>query len=125
MAFKRKLPYDDLPLLPSADTLESKEILRQLAMASRCLGELNGRCSVLSDQVLMINAIALHESKDSSAIENIITTPIEVYLAINDPSIATPAAKEVLRYRNALFTGLNIIASGENKLSVDVMVEIV
>lgn len=49
-------------------------ILRQVAMAARHLGELKGLCESLPDPQLLINTLVLQESKDSSAIENIVTT---------------------------------------------------
>ena len=74
MAYNRNTPFNDLPSLPPADFTESPEILRHLAKAARHLGELNGLCASLPDPQLLINTIVLQESKDRSAIDNIITT---------------------------------------------------
>lgn len=64
-----------------------------------------------------INTITLQEAKSSSAIENIFTTDDELYRAISDTTKddhITPATKEVLRYREAIWTGFNAIKeSGE------------
>ncbi len=81
---------------PEGIDLETPQILRQLAKASRHLGELNGLCASLPDPQLLINTIVLQESKDSSAIENIATTQDELYKAAADAQNATHAAKEVL-----------------------------
>src|SRR5450631_796612 len=103
MAYNRKSPYNDLPNLPPAGFSETPEILRQLAKASRHLGELNGLCASLPDPQLLINTIILQESKDSSAIENIVTTQDELYKAAAEDETASHAAKEVLSYREALY----------------------
>lgn len=74
MALNRNIPFNDLPNLPSETFTESPEMLRYLAKAARYLGELNGLCASLPNPQLLINTIVLQESKDSSAIENIVTT---------------------------------------------------
>jgi Fic family protein len=125
MAFNRKIPNNDLPLLPPDAKIETPEILKQLATASRHLGELNGLCATLTDPILLINTIALQESKDSSEIENIVTTQDELYQATMESENATSAAKEVLRYREALYRGLEIMTRRKNILSVNTMIEIV
>jgi Fic family protein len=59
---------------------------------------------------MLINAIVLQEAKDSSEIENIITTQDELYtaLAISRTKISA-STKEVINYRKALFLGFDII----------------
>lgn len=81
MAYNKNMPFNDLPDLPPENFVESPEILRHLAKAARYLGELNGLCASLPDPNLLINTIVLQESKDSSAIENIVTTQDELYKA--------------------------------------------
>ena len=125
MAFNRNNPNNDLPLLPPGVKIETQEILKHLATASRHLGELNGLCATLRDPTLLINTIALQESKDSSEIENIVTTQDELYHATMESANATSAAKEVLRYREALYRGLDVMKKRKNILSVNTMVEIV
>ncbi|MBS0031248.1 Fic family protein [Chitinophaga sp. 22321] len=125
MAYNRNIPYNDLPNLPPADFIESQDILRHLAKASRYLGELNGLCASLPDPKLLINTIALQESRDSSAIENIVTTQDELYKAATEEGIATHAAKEVLSYREALYDGLQKMRAQKNLLLTNLMVEIV
>jgi Fic family protein len=83
MASKKNIPFNELPPLPPAEiNLETPDILWQLAKASRHLGELNGLCASLPDPQLLINTIVLQESKDSSAIENIVTTQDELIFII-------------------------------------------
>ncbi len=72
MAYERTLPYNDLPDLPPAGFVESNEIFKHLVKAARHLGQLSGLCASLPDPQLLINTIVLQESKNSSAIENII-----------------------------------------------------
>lgn len=125
MAYNRNAPYNDLPDLPPVDFTESQDILRHLAKASRYLGELNGLCASLPDPRLLINTIALQESKDSSAIENIVTTQDELYKAATEEGAATHAAKEVLSYREALYVGLEKMRAEKNLLLTNLMIEIV
>jgi Fic family protein len=125
MAYNKNQAYNNLPNLPPADFTESPEILRHLAKAARHLGELNGLCSSLPDPQLLINTIVLQESKDSSAIENIVTTQDELYKSASEEETASHAAKEVLSYREALYTGLEKMNMQKNLLLTNTMVEVV
>ena len=125
MAYERTLPYNDLPDLPPAGFVETNEIFRHLAKAARHLGELNGLCASLPDPQLLINTIVLQESKDSSAIENIVTTQDELYKAASEEGTASHAAKEVLSYREALYVGLEKMNGQQGLLLTNTMVEIV
>lgn len=125
MAYNKNTAFNDLQSLPPTDFVESQEILRHLAKAARHLGELNGLCTSLPDPQLLINTIVLQESKDSSAIENIVTTQDELYKAASEERTASHAAKEVLSYREALYVGLEKMNSQKNLLLVNTMVEIV
>lgn len=125
MTYKNDLAFNDLPDLPPSGFTESQAILRHLVKASRHLGELNGLCATLPDPRLLINTIVLQESKDSSAIENIVTTQDELYKAAADSETASHAAKEVLSYREALYIGLEKMKAQKNLLMTNTMVEIV
>lgn len=95
-----------LPPLHSLDCrrFETPAILKKLALASRSLAELKGVAASIPNQAILINTLVLQEAKDSSAIENIVTTHDD--LCLGDSSAAvSPAAKEVLRYRQALAAG--------------------
>lgn len=118
-------PYNDLPDLPPAGFTESVNIFRQLALASRYLGELNGLCASLPFPELLIHTIVLQESKDSSAIENIVTTQDELYKAAIEDANVSHAAKEVLSYREALYVGLEKMRDQHNLILTNTMVEIV
>jgi Fic family protein len=125
MTYDRNKPFNNLPNLPPESFKESPEILKHLAKAARHLGELNGLCVSLPDPQLLINTIVLQESKDSSAIENIVTTQDELYKAASEEGLASHAAKEVLSYRAALYVGLEKMATQKNLLTTNTMVQIV
>ncbi|MBT9484570.1 MAG: Fic family protein [Sediminibacterium sp.] len=125
MAFERNIPFNELPNLPPADFVESPEILRHLAKAARHLGELNGLCASLPDPQILINTIILQESKESSAIENIVTTQDELYKAAAEDNTSNLGAKEVLNYKEALYVGLKRMRDQKNLLLTNTMVEIV
>src|SRR5664279_5382995 len=125
MAYNKNIPFNELPNLPPGDFTESPEILKQVAKASRYLGELSGLCASLPDPRLLINTIVLQESKDSSAIENIVTTQDELYKAASEEGKGSHSAKEVLSYRQALYTGLEKMATQKNLLLTGTMTDIV
>ena len=85
---------------------ESPAILKKLAISSRRLAELKGIAGAIPNQSILINTLGLQEAKDSSEIENIITTHDELFKDdVLPEAFANPAAKEVLRYRQALRVG--------------------
>src|SRR5450759_2564997 len=107
----RNVPWNDLPLLPIRKELyQTIEILEKLGDAKAALARLYGRSVVIPNQGLLINTISLQEAKISSAIENIFTTDDELYKAYSDQNTETNgASKEVLRYREALWSGYNYL----------------
>jgi Fic family protein len=125
MSFNRNIPYNELTALPPTAYVESAAVLKQVALASRHLGELNGLLVSLPDPQLLINTVVLQESKDSTAIENIVTTQDELYLSVTDEQVENSAAKEVLRYREALYKGWNHLKNHENLLLTNGMIEMV
>jgi len=124
MAFNKDISYNELPNLPPNGFAESIDILKHLAKAARNLGELNGLCASLPDPKLLINTIVLQESKDSSAIENIVTTQDELYKATTEENISNHSAKEVLSYREALYVGFSRMKEQQNLLLTNTMVEV-
>jgi len=106
-------PYipNDLPLQKD---IESKSILKKALEANKALAELKGMARSIPNQAILINALALQEAKDSSEIENIVTTHDELYRSMVSSSNVSNAAKEVQRYREALYKGFELI--GEHKL---------
>jgi Fic family protein len=108
----RLLPYNELPSLPPKVDLETKAILLKIISASRALAKLNGAIRKMPNPTLFIDTIHLQEAKASSAIENILTTHDDLYQAlISDSTFENPEAKEVLRYKEALWLGLERMKS--------------
>lgn len=86
---------------------ETPAILKKLALASRQLAELKGVAASIPRQSILINTLGMQEAKDSSAIENIVTTHDDLFRNAAFPEHrGSPATKEVLRYRQALWSGL-------------------
>lgn len=107
----QKAPYltlDKLP--PNREEVETIKVLRQVSKAATALAELKGIAKTIPNQEMLVNAIVLQEAKDSSEIENIITTQDELYkaLTVKNTNI-TPETKEVVNYRRAIFVGFDII----------------
>lgn len=107
----RNVPWNDLPSLPiRKEVYQTIEILEKLGDAKAALARLHGRSAIIPNQGLLINTISLQEAKISSAIENIFTTDDELYKAYSDQNTETTgASKEVLRYREALWSGYNYL----------------
>ncbi|MCL4740150.1 MAG: Fic family protein [Burkholderiaceae bacterium] len=85
---------------------DAPAILKRLASSSRALAELKGIAASIPNQGILINTLGLQEAKDSSEIENIVTTHDELFKDdVLPEAFANPAAKEVLRYRQALRVG--------------------
>src|SRR3954468_361396 len=83
------------------------DILKKLTAASRRLAELKGLAASIPNQGILINALGLQEAKDSSAIENIVTTHDEL---LTDPRAdKNPATKEVRDYVEALRIGYALV----------------
>jgi Fic family protein len=105
--FNRDLPFNGLPDLPPGINLETPEIFKATIRANKLLAELKGFCQTLPNPELLLNTIVLQESKESSAIENIVTTQDELYKAtLLGDKVKNEAAKEVLQYREAMYFGL-------------------
>ncbi len=98
---------DKLP--PKREKVETVSILRQLSKSANTLGELKGIAKTIPNQAMLINAVVLQEAKDSSEIENIITTQDELYKALTTSGKKASQVKEVINYRKAIFTGFDII----------------
>ena len=98
-----------IPKLPLEMDLEDKAILKQANLASRQLAELKGVAQTIPNELILINTLALQEAKDSSEVENIVTTQDDLYrfdLRVGEFE-RTPASKEVFRYREAIRVGFD------------------
>ncbi|MGI5901572.1 MAG: Fic family protein [Desulfitobacteriia bacterium] len=114
---------EKLPMLPPEVNLETNRVLKQLAKANRALAELKGYADTIPNKHILINAILIKEAKDSSEIENIVTTHDDLYKAMSNAKAVTPAAKEVLNYRTALWHGYELIKA-KKMLTTKMIVEI-
>lgn len=116
-------PLQPLTRLRSAD-FESATVLKATANAGRKLAELKGMAAAIPNQGILINTLGLQEAKDSSAIENIVTTHDELFRASTYPDLLTsPAAKEVRHYVQALRVGYGLVKK-TGLLTANHMVEI-
>lgn len=118
----------DISLLPPVGDVETKTVLRKTAEAHRYLAELKGIAGTMPNQNILIDTLSLQEARESSAIENIISTFDDVYQS-NDQSksFASAAAKEVHAYSRALKKGYELVkAQGllTNKIILDIQQEI-
>jgi len=97
-----------------ADRFDRPDVLKRLSAASRRLAELKGVAASIPNQGILISTLGLQEAKDSSEIENIVTTHDELFRNAAFPELAGSAAtKEVARYRQALQVGFEAVrASG-------------
>ncbi|OAT31666.1 MloA family protein [Buttiauxella ferragutiae ATCC 51602] len=101
-------PYNQLPLLPpDIENIETRNVLKACINARAALAELKTAGELLPDQGLLINLLPMLEAKDSSRIENIVTTSDQLFQFVNRAEHADPATKEALRYRTALYEGVN------------------
>ncbi len=123
MPFDPAKPYNNLPPLPPASEIETPAILKKTISASRALAKLSAG-KALPNQTVLLNTVFLKEAKESSEIENIVTTDDELYEAIaNVEKAVTPNTKEVLHYVDALWKGMDWV---QNKpLTTNAFVEIV
>lgn len=96
--------------LPLVKELETVKILKALPAAHAALAELKGIASTVPNQIILINTLGLQEAKDSSAIENIITTHDDLYKSeLNLDPFNSSEAKEVQNYVSALKKGFELI----------------
>lgn len=105
------MPFNQLPLLPPDQLkIETISVLRQVVKSSIALAELKGLAYTLPNPSILLNAVILKEARVSSEIENVITTHDKLYQALSATGInADSATKEVLRYREAMLAGFNMI----------------
>lgn len=100
-----------IPLLTLPYDLETKTVLRQANKANRKLAELKGVAQTIPNERILISSLTLQEAKDSSAVENIVTTQDDLYRAGLDANFTLigAATKEVLFYREAINEGFKLV----------------
>lgn len=105
MTFDPTKPYNQLPLLPP-EGVETVPVLKRCISARAALAELKQAVHILPNPSVLINTIPLLEARDSSEIENIVTTSDKLFrFADADAGRADAATREALRYRTALYQG--------------------
>ena len=103
---------------------DNPRVLKSLNAASRSLAELKGVIASIPNQGILINTLGIQEAKDSSAIENIVTTHDDLYREDSFPeNVKSAATKEVYRYRQALGVGFDLVKSS-NLITVNHLVQI-
>jgi Fic family protein len=116
-------PYNDLPLLPPNAEIETRAVLKKCVAARTALAELRLAGQLIPDQSVLVHAIPNLEARDSSAVENIVTTNDALFreASLNDYE-ASPATKEAARCRNALYGAIDAIRSRplSTRIAVDV-----
>ena len=91
---------------------DTKPILKQLVKSNTALAELKGIAAIIPNQSILINTLIIREAKDSSAIENIVTTHDHLYKAeveVDKEKFKSLATKEVQNYNAALKKGFSLI----------------
>lgn len=109
--FNPKKPYNDLPPLPPQAELETRDVLKKWGLARTALGGLKLAGATIPDQSVLISAIPLLEAKASSEIENIVTTNDALFREASLGDDQDASAKEAVRYRTAMYQGLDAIKS--------------
>ncbi len=96
--------------LPIDNDLETKAVLRKTAQAHKALAELKGVVTSIPNENILLETLTLREARDSSAVENIISTFAEVYQSnLFTRQFASAAAKEVHLYAKALKAGYELV----------------
>ena len=96
---------ENLKMLPFNVNLNTVEILKKLSIANSSIGELKGIINILPNPNLILSLINVGESKDSSAIENIITTYVDIFKELITKKSISKASKEVANYKRAIEQG--------------------
>ncbi len=116
-------PYNDLPTLPPEQDVETKAVLKLCIEARAALAELKQAGELIPNQTILINIIPLLEAKDSSEIENIVTTTDKLFQHTHGhDDQADHATKEALRCQTALYKGMQSIS--EHPLNTRTAIEI-
>ncbi len=98
------------------EAVETRAILKACIPARAALAERKQVGALLPDQSLLINLLPLLEARDSSEIENILTTTDKLFRHARQESGADAATREALSYRTALnkgFRKLQVVERGD------------
>ncbi|NEN24499.1 Fic family protein [Cryomorpha ignava] len=103
------MPYK-IPQLPFDFDIETKAIMKKTAVARSALAEMKGAALSIPNEDILISSLSLQEAKDSSAIENIITTHDELFKSdFMAQDFTSLASKEVHNYAAALRWGFQTV----------------
>ncbi|WP_310379621.1 Fic family protein [Flavobacterium sp.] len=111
-----------LQTLPPSQELETIAILKQLSQSNRYLAELKGTAKTIPNESILINTLTLQEAKDSSEIENIITTHDDLYKENILIDTKKPASKEVYNYAQGLKLGFEIVRKEKLLLNKHILI---
>ena len=102
-----------IPHLPLPFDIETKAVMKQLISANRKLAELRGVAQTIPSENILISTLTLQEAKDSSLVENIVTTQDDLYKEESglQQTVTNASAKEVLDYRAAILRGFDLVRS--------------
>lgn len=104
-------PYNEIPPLPPRD-IETRNVLKATIEARAALAALDQAAQRIPNPAVLINALPLLEAQASSEIENIVTTTDDLFkFAQNESGASSPETKETLRYRTALFRGMQSMSA--------------
>lgn len=109
--------------LPFNINLDTIEILKELNKANNSIGELKGVMNLLPNPSIILSLLSVGESKDSSAIENIVTTYEDIYKEMITKKPISKAAKEVNAYKKAMDLGYKKLKD-KGFISTNTLVEI-
>jgi Fic family protein len=111
-----------LPTLPPKEFAETSTILRQLAKSHRYLAELKGTSKTIPNESILISTLTLQEAKESSEIENIVTTHDDLFKENIFIDSKNPASKEVFNYAQGLKLGFEIVRNEQLLLNKHILI---
>ena len=102
-----------IPHLPLPFDIETKAVMKQLISANRKLAVLRGVAQTIPNENILISTLTLQEAKDSSLVENIVTTQDDLYKEESglQQTVTNASAKEVLDYRAAILRRFDLVRS--------------
>lgn len=123
MPWSPTVAYDDLPPLPPKADVETKPILKAAIEARAALAALDQAAQRIPNPTVLLNSLPLLEAQASSEIENIVTTADDLFaFAQHEAGAKSLATRETLRYRAALFAGIDLTRT--RPLSMKTAVEV-
>ncbi|MFM8516972.1 MAG: protein adenylyltransferase Fic [Nevskiaceae bacterium] len=111
MTWQPGRPHNELPPLPPTVDLETRAVLKACVSARSALAALNQAVSLMPNPTMLVNTLPMLEARDSSEIENIVTTADSLFQHADGGGGADSATKEALRYRTALYWGFDSLGS--------------